>query len=333
VRRWPAMAYRVILDAGSFDDAVVENALASGRAHVRRAEIASVRQIADETAGADAVIVTSTRLGRDHVDALGPRVRLLAKAGIGVDAIDLERCAQRGVAVFNQPDYATAEVATHAIAMLLALQRRVLDADRIARTGWSAVGELREIAPLHELTLGLVGIGRIGWAVAERARPLVRTIRAYDPHAADAPGIELDASLDDLLAASDIVSLHLPLSAATRHLIDARRLARMRPGSLLVNVSRGGLVDSAALASALAAGALGGAALDVFEHEPLTAGDPLAHSPRTLLSPHVAWLSTGSARRLRSWTIEDVLAYLDGGALVHGSLVTPPTAPPSRESR
>ena len=315
--------YELVIGTGSFDDADLENDLAAGRARARVVPLATPQEVAAETAGADAVIVTTNRLGAAHVAALGPGVRIVGKAGIGLDAIDLAACARRGIAVVNQPDYATAEVATHAIALMLGLQRRLLESDRIARTAWSSFPQLYGMRPLGELSLGLVGTGRIGRAVADRARALVGPIRAHDPCSGPVEGIELVGSLEQLLEASDIVSLHLPLTRETTHLIDAARLARFRPGALLVNVSRGGLVDSAALVEALARGTLGGAALDVFEDEPLPAGSALARSPRTLLSPHMAWYSTGSIVRMREHTLEAVLAYLDGRPIEHGSLLPP----------
>jgi D-3-phosphoglycerate dehydrogenase len=314
---------RLVVASGTFENADIENEVAGDRAQARLATIATAEQVARETADADAVIVTTNPLDAELVAALGPKVRIIGRAGIGLDAIDLAACGRAGIAVVNQPDYATAEVATHALAMLLGLQRRLLDGDRIARRDWPAFPSLYDIRPLHELTLGLVGTGRIGRAVAERARPLVREIRAYDPYAGSVEGIELDDSLEQLLASSDIVSLHTPLTPETRYLVDAARLAQMRPGALLVNVSRGGLIDPVALAAALDAGAIAGAALDVFDQEPLAPDDPLARSPRTLLSPHIAWFSTGSVVRVRANTLEDVLGYLDRGEIAHGTLIRP----------
>ena len=312
--------YELVVAQGTFPDASLENERAAGRASVRIAELSTPEQVAEETAAAHGVIVTTNPLGVAHVEAFGPNVRVIGRAGIGLDAIDLAAASRAGVAVINQPDYATVEVATHAVAMMLGLQRRLLEADRMARTDWASSHALYDIPPIQELTLGLVGTGRIGGAVAGLARPLVKRIRAFDPFASPVGGIEMDDTLDALLAASDIVSLHMPLTPETEHVIDAARLRQMRPGALLINVSRGGLIDSRALADALAAGEIGGAALDVFEQEPLSPDDPLAHSPRTLLSPHIAWFSTGSSARVRTNTIDDVLGYLDLGEVHHGTL-------------
>jgi D-3-phosphoglycerate dehydrogenase len=315
--------YELVVADGTFPDAELENAQAGGLARVRIADLTTPERVAAETAAAHGVIVTTNPLGDSHIAAFGPNVSVIGRAGIGLDAIDLAAASRAGVAVINQPDYATIEVATHAVAMMLALQRRLLDADRMARTSWGSSHALYDIPPIQDLTLGLVGTGRIGGAVAGLARPLVKEIRAFDPFASPVDGIEMEDTLEALLSGSDIVSLHLPLTPETEHVIDATRLAQMRAGALLINVSRGGLIDSRALAGALANGAIGGAALDVFEQEPLSPADPLARSPRTLLSPHIAWFSTGSSARVRTNTVDDILGFLARGEISHGTLLRP----------
>jgi D-3-phosphoglycerate dehydrogenase / 2-oxoglutarate reductase len=303
----------------------VETEAAAGRATVRAVEAVTPDDLARETADADGLIVTTNVLSAEHLAALGPKVRVIGRAGIGLDAIDLEAAAQRGIAVINQPDYATNEVATHAVAMLLALQRELVQADRRARRPWGTQEWLSRVAPLETLTLGLVGLGRIGRAVAVRALPLVGRVLAYDPQSPELPeGVAPAASLDELLASSDLVSLHLPLLPETEKLIGPDALAKMRPGALLVNVSRGALLDEEAVAAALTAGTLGGAALDVFAHEPLDESSPLLSAPRTLLSPHVAWYSTASGPRVRRDTVEDMLCYLETGAVRRGRLAATP---------
>jgi D-3-phosphoglycerate dehydrogenase len=303
----------------------VENDAAAGRATVRAVEAVTPEDLARETAGADGLIVTTNVLSAEHLAALGPKVRVIGRAGIGLDAIDLDAAAQRRIAVINQPDYATNEVATHAIAMLLTLQRELVEADRRARRPWGPQDWLSRVAPLETLTLGLVGLGRIGRAVAVRALPLVGRVLAHDPMSPDLPeGVAAAASLDELLASSDLVSLHLPLLPETEKLIGPDALSKMRPGALLVNVSRGALLDEDAVAAALTAGTLGGAALDVFVHEPLEQSSPLLSAPRTLLSPHVAWYSTASGPRVRRDTVEDMLSYLDTGAVRRGRLAATP---------
>jgi D-3-phosphoglycerate dehydrogenase len=311
--------------ADVFGGPSLENEQAAGRAVVRYASLDTPEDIARATAQADGIIITTHPMTAGHIAALGPRVRVIGRAGIGLDAIDLAAAEAAGIAVINFPDYATNEVATHAVAMLLALHRRLIEADRLARAPWGEQSWLSGMAPLETLTLGLVGLGRIGRAVAERIRPLVGAIQAYDPATPPLPpGVDRSADLDDLLASSDLVSLHLPLMPETEQLLGAPQFERMRPGALLVNVSRGGLIDEDALADALATGQIGGAALDVFAREPLTPEDRILTAPNTVLSPHVAWFSTTSGPRVRRDTVEAMIVWIESGTVPHGSLAAKP---------
>jgi D-3-phosphoglycerate dehydrogenase len=311
--------------ADVFGGLALENDQAAGRALVRSGSLATPEDVARETAEADGIIITTHPFGAEHIAALGPRVRVIGRAGIGLDAIDTEAASEAGVAVINFPDYATNEVATHAVALLLALQRRLVEADRLARAPWGDQAWLGEMAPLETLTLGLVGLGRIGRAVGERMRPLVGAVQAYDPASPPLPaGVSGCASLEQLLAGSDLVSLHLPLLPETVRLIGPAQLAQMRPGALLVNVSRGGLIDEDALAVALRDGQIGGAALDVFAHEPLAADARILQAPNTVLSPHVAWFSTASGPKVRRDTVEAMIVWIETGTVPHGNLAARP---------
>jgi D-3-phosphoglycerate dehydrogenase len=239
-----------------------------------------------------------------------------------VDAIDLQAARDRGIAVINQPSYATAEVATHAVSMALAVHRRLVKADAVTRGGWGLASDVGMIAPLDEATAGVMGAGRIGRAVIDRLRPFVGRVLTYDPALAqELPGVQVVGSMRALLQMSDLVTLHVPLLSSTRHMIDAHALALMKKGAILVNVSRGGLINELALASALESGHIGGAALDVFEVEPLNSSSPILIAPNVLLSPHMAWYSTSSARRLSMWTAEDIVKYLDGAHDISGHVV------------
>jgi D-3-phosphoglycerate dehydrogenase / 2-oxoglutarate reductase len=314
--------------ADVFGGPALENDQAAGRAVVRYAALDTPEDIARETAEADGIIITTHPMTAAHIAALGPRVRVIGRAGIGLDAIDLEAAEAAGVAVINFPDYATNEVATHAVAMLLALHRRLIEADRLARLPWGEQSWLSGMAPLETLTLGLVGLGRIGRAMAERMRPLVGAIQAYDPAAPPLPdGVERCDDLDALLESSDLVSLHLPLLPQTEKLFGAAQFARMRPDALLVNVSRGGLIDENALADALAAGQIGGAALDVFASEPLASDARILDAPNTVLSPHVAWFSTTSGPRVRRDTVEAMIVWIESATVPHGNLAARPSRP------
>jgi D-3-phosphoglycerate dehydrogenase len=311
--------------ADIFGGLALENDQAAGRASVRLGSVATPEDVARETAAADGLIITTHPFGAEHGAALGSGVKVIGRAGIGLDAIDLAAAAEAGVAVINFPDYATNEVATHAVGMLLALQRRLVEADRLARLPWGEQSWLGQMEPLETLTLGLVGLGRIGRAVAERMRPLVGAMQAYDPASPPLPeGMTACGSLEELLATSDLVSLHLPLLPETARLLGAAQFAQMRPGALLVNVSRGGLIDEEALADALHAGRIGGAALDVFANEPPPPGARILEAPNTVLSPHVAWFSTASGPNVRRATVEAMIVWIETGTVPHGNLAARP---------
>jgi len=246
---------------------------------------------------ADALLVRSdTRVTADLI-AAGPRLRLIARAGMGVDNIDLAAATRRGIVVLNTPGANTVSAAEHTFALLLALVRKVPWAAQSMRSGaWdrTALGG----SELHGKLLGIVGLGRIGLHVAGIARGFGMRLVAHDPYVPAARGRELGVALvalDELLARADVVTLHLPLVDGTRHLLDARRLSLMKPTAMVINTARGGLIDEAALLCALERGAIAGAALDVFDQEPLPAESPLRRSERLVLTPHLA-ASTGEAQ-------------------------------------
>jgi D-3-phosphoglycerate dehydrogenase len=309
----------IAVAAGSFDEDRVRAAFGTV-AELRFAPIRTEAEVAAATAGADALVVTLQPVRRQHIAAIDAGVKLIGRAGVGLDTIDLEAARQAGITVVNQPTYGTTEVA--GVAMLLALHRRLRAVDGYVRNGWSGRVDLSPIDPVDEMTVGLVGCGRIGSAVAIMLAGIVGSVIAYDPFAGDLPpSVEAVDSLETLLARSDVVSLHVPLAPETKGLLDRDRLAAMRPGGLVVNVSRGGLIDESALADALASGQVGGAALDVFETEPLPSTSPLLAAPNTLFSPHVAAYSERSSWRLASWTLEDTLTWLASRDIRHGNLV------------
>ena len=249
----------------------------------------SRQELLDAVAGADALIA----LLRDRVDDelldAGPGLRVVANCAVGYDNIDVAAATRRGIPVTNTPDVLTEATADFAFALLLAAARRVVEGDRWVRagtwTGWEP-GQLLG-ASVGGATLGIVGLGRIGQAVARRARGFGMDVIYAGPR--DVAGAaELGArraTMNELLAGSDFVTLHCPLSPQTRHLIDAAALAKMRATAILVNTARGGCVDEAALARALEDGTIGGAGLDVFEREPQVHPELLT-SERVVLAPH-----------------------------------------------
>ncbi len=247
---------------------------------------------------ADALLPGYASITREVIASL-PRLKVVALMSMGFDEVDVEAATEHGVWVTNVPGAATEEVATHALALLLASARQLPFYTASATPGrWN---ERAATAPprLSEQTLGLVGLGRIGREFARLAGPLFGRVVGYDPMLPDTAEVSADlaalgvrrASLEEVRAASDVLSLHLPLTAETAGMVDAGFLAAMPAGSLLVNVSRGGLVDSAALAAALDAGHLAGAALDVLEDEPPAAGHPLLGRDDVVLTPHIAYFS------------------------------------------
>jgi D-3-phosphoglycerate dehydrogenase len=253
--------------------------------------------LAEALADADAVIVRSaTRITRDSL-RLATRLRVIGRAGVGVDNIDVEAATERGIAVLNAPAGNTISAAELTMALLLALVRRIPAADRSMKAGaW----DRKSFAgiELHGKTLGLVGAGRIGTAVADRARGFGMRVVAFDPYLdrvrAAAHEIEL-CPLDDVIAQADVVSVHVPLTDATYGIIGEDQFRRMKPGVFVLNAARGGVIDEAALARALVEGRVAGVGLDVFETEPLPADHPLRGAPNTVLTPHLG-ASTAEAQ-------------------------------------
>jgi D-3-phosphoglycerate dehydrogenase / 2-oxoglutarate reductase len=296
-----------------------------GEATIRVADISTAAQVKTATTGASGLVVALQRLSAELIEAIDPGVRVIGRMGIGTDTVDLETAAACGLTVFNEPTYGVTEVASHAVAMLLALNRKLVPADRHVRQGWHAgsAASLVPMPPLDEMTAGIIGCGRIGAAVAAMLAPLVGQVLIYDPLRNDGgpAGTERVDDLDNLLARSDAVTVHAPLTPQTRGILGRRELSLLPRGALVINVSRGGQVDEQALAELLAAGQLGGAGLDTFGTEPLPADSPLLGVPNTVLSPHCAGYSERAAWRLNIWTISDAVGWLRTGQLRHGAVV------------
>lgn len=259
----------------------------------------------------DAIMTTWARVTSDVI-AKAPKCRIVARLGIGLDNIDVACCTQHGIPVTNVPDYCTNEVAEHTLALLLAQARNIayFHAERLeGKYNLRAAPNMRRIAGQ---TLGIVGFGQIGAAVAERALGLgLRVIAATHSRQVRMPGVE-QRTFDELLSQSDFVSLHLPLTPQTRNLLNTTTLALMKSSAFLINTSRGGLIDHAALASALAEGRLAGASLDVQDPEPPDLSQaPYCH-PRVIVTPHAAFLSEESLLELRTRATRQVAARLSG---------------------
>lgn len=241
------------------------------------------------------IVRNRTHVGRDLL-AAGPRLVAVGRLGVGLDNIDLDACAERGVSVHPATGANVIAVAEYVIAAMLMMLRGAYHAtDRVIAGDWPRTALIG--CEASGRTLGIVGFGAIGRAVAQRATALGVNIAAYDPVLApgdpawSAPGVRRVGDLAAMLAACDVVTLHVPLTGATRHLIGTDELAAMKPGACIVNTARGGVLDEAAMVQALASGRLGAATLDVFEDEPLPAHSRLAGVPNLYLTPHVAGLT------------------------------------------
>ena len=257
-----------------------------------------------------ALLVSYTPVGESVLRAC-PSLRIVSYCAVGYDSIDLDAATRHGVWVTNVPDAATDEVATHALAMALALIRRLPFLDRDVRDGGWAHESAGAARLPSELALGIVGMGTIGRRLASISRGLFGEVIGYDPLLAQDswPTAVRRVDLDACLRASDVISLHVPLTSATRTLISRRTIALMKPGALLVNVSRGGVVDEAALIEALDAGVLAGAALDVTDPEPPAIDARIRTHPRILITPHAAFFSAGSAERYVLAQARNVIAW------------------------
>lgn len=263
-----------------------------------------------------AVLVRERIIGPAEMAAC-PDLRIIARYGVGVDNIDLDEATRRRIHVANIPDYgAEIEVSEHALALYLAVQRRLLSRDSEVRAGIWGVGQAAPIPARDQAVLGLIGCGKIGLATAAKFRALgFQAVIAHDPFLdptkARAAGITL-VDLDTLCATADVVSLHAPLTDATRHILNADRIASLKPTTIVVNVARGGLVDEAALAQALTEGRIFGAGIDVFEVEPIRPDNPLLAAPNCVLSDHGGWYSERSVRVLQQNAAHEILRVLRG---------------------
>jgi lactate dehydrogenase-like 2-hydroxyacid dehydrogenase len=306
--------------ARTLTDAAMAQARRLGLPLVVGGEAPPTRQrlLADAAGAAGAVVTVTERVDSEFFDAAGPGLRVVANVAVGYDNIDLAEATRRGVRVTNTPGVLDGATADHTFAMILAATRRVVEADRLARSGQPWVWGPTMLLGLDlsaGAVLGIVGLGRIGQAVARRAQAFSMTVIATDPRhqpdAASAPsGVRL-VPLPELLASADVVTLHVPLLPATRHLIDAAAIAAMKDGAYLVNAARGGIVDESALIAALRAGKLAGAALDTFEGEP-NINPELVKLDQVVLQPHIASAGRQTRDRMGLLALDNVSAVLAG---------------------
>lgn len=305
----------VVLDEGYGSHDLEQAILAEVGAEVVpcycRGDAAAVRRAMAE---ADAAIVRESPVDAAAFAGVTERFKVVVRSGVGVDNIDRAAAAARRIYVANVPDYGVDDVSDHAMALLLAVARRIPTRDRATRRGAWNVARAEPMYRLRGQVLGLVGYGRIGQAFHHKAAALgFARVLVHDPLLTAPPaGTDL-APLDALLAAADVVSLHAPLLPATRHLLGAPQLALMKRTSILVNTSRGALVDEAALAAALREQRLFGAGLDVYEQEPPARDNPLFALDNAVLTDHTAWYSEGSVVDLQQKAAQEVARVLRGG--------------------
>lgn len=305
--------FRVVVTDQVFPDVETERELieaASGTLEVAQGSrdevLATVRE-------ADALLNTYLAMDAAAIKGL-ERCRIIARYGIGVDNVDLDAAKAAGIAVTNVPDYCIEEVATHTVAHILSLIRRLPQGDALVRGGGWGASQLGELRRLSTLTLGLVGYGRIARHVATVMAVMGMHVLAHDPYVQNDTTAEM-VGLDELFASSDVLSVHCPLTPETRGLVNARTLALMRPSAIVVNTSRGPVVKVGELVAALRQGTIAAAGLDVFESEPPPIDELVTGVPNLLVTPHSAFYSAEAIKESQRKATTQVLKALAGEAL------------------
>lgn len=308
----------VITDFGSADNEIERDELLGSGLDIElvRLNARTPQELFPQVADADGLIVQWVQITRNVIERL-TRCKVISRYGIGVDMIDLAAAGQRGIMVCNTPDYCIEEVSAHTIGFVLMLNRHIPVQHAFVRAGQWGAGPVPGGPParLSSQTLGVIGMGNIGRAVVEKARCLGLRVLAFDPYLS----AELFAlagaervTLDDLIAHSDYISLHCPLTDETRNLIGAAQFARMKPAACLINMARGPIVDQAALYEALTSGQIAGAALDVLAKEPPDPNDPLLRLENVIFTPHTSSWSAESSIQLRRSTARNVIDVFQG---------------------
>lgn len=304
--------FKVVVTDQVFPSVEVERELLSTIGASLEVADGTVEGVVQMGADADALLNTYLPIGAELLRGL-PKLKIVARYGIGVDNVDVGAASAAGITVTNVPDYSVQEVAAHALALTLALLRRIPQANTLVREGVWSIDHLRPIRRISGLTFGLVGYGRIGRLLGDSIAALGARCIVFDPYLSAGPSTPPLVPLDELISASDIVSIHAPLTPETRGLFDAARLAQMRPGAVLVNTSRGPIVVLDDIVEALRRGHLGGAALDVFDAEPL---DParIADVPNLIVTPHMAYYSEQALEESQRKAATQVVKVLTGQA-------------------
>ncbi len=307
------MTKRVVITDATFPDVAKEEAAArAAGATFERHACKTAEDVAAAVKGADVAVVQFAPLTRAAIAGLAPEATAI-RYGVGYNNFDIAALNDHSVKAAYVPDYCTAEVADHTAASILALLRKLPALDASVRRGdWAAVGIAKPLKSFADTTIGFLGFGRIAQEVAARLAPFGFHFLAHDPYfSGQFPRLTL-TDLPGLLAGSDALTLHAPATPETTGIINAANLAQMTPTAVLVNTARGDLIDEPALAAALTAGTLAGAALDVFQIEPLPPDSPLRTAPNLLLGPHAAWYSEVAVERLQSLVADEITRALTG---------------------
>jgi D-3-phosphoglycerate dehydrogenase / 2-oxoglutarate reductase len=309
---------RVVVTDATFPRLDHERAVAMRfGAKLEEARCVSEDDVVNAAFGTDVLFVQFAKVTRKAMSKLAPNA-LIIRYGIGLDNLDLAAARELGIKVVYVPDYATGEVADHTAALILTALRKIIPLDKSVRDGaWDTVGTAKPVKGFSESVAGFVGFGRIGREVHARLRPFGFSSIVSDPYTSESVLSEVGTrgvDLDTLFSTADVITLHAPLTPATHHIVNARRLSQMKSTAVVVNTARGGLIDAEALAEALQAKQIGGAALDVFEREPLPADSPLRRLSNVILTPHAAWYSTRSVEQLQALAADEMDRHLSGKA-------------------
>ena len=310
-------AIRIVITECDHDSFVAEHDVADpAGAELVLTQSRTPTELVANALGADAILVQYAQITAEVMDAL-PRLRAIGRYGVGVDSVDVEAATARGIAVCNVPDYGTESVSDHAIGMALACARGIPRLDRGIRAGSFDLAAVRPLYATRGRVFGVIGMGLIGTATARKAAGLGYQVIGHDI-AAEAGASSFhgfpSVGQTELLERSQVVSLHTPLTDLTRGMIGADELALMRPDAILVNTSRGGVIDGVALVDALRTRSICGAAIDVHESEPLPAGHPLTTFDSVVLTPHLAWYTEESYDELKRRTVANVVEVCAGRA-------------------
>lgn len=319
------MALKVYYADNIYDSIEIErDILTRAGIDLVQADCKTEEDIARQCGDADGIIVVYCHVGHTALAGM-PNCKVAVRTGIGFDALDTDALTEHGVCGVNIPDYCVPEVSDHALALILACSRRIVQLDRDVHAGiWGVTKTARDIQGLEGQVLGIVGLGKIGQRLSRHASAIGLRVLAFDPYVSQAAAAACNArlvDLDELALNADYISVNAPLTAGTRHIIGSRQFGQMKPTAWLVNTSRGSLVDEPALIEALQAGAIAGAALDVFEREPIPADSPLLQMKNVVVNPHSAYYSQRAEAELHRRVAEEAAQVL--GGRYPNSLVNP----------